>query len=153
MSPSAAENAGGGGQRSAAQESVRDLAKLLISLASAVVALSVTFTDKLSQGVGYVVIVLLLAWACLAASIICGVNAMSKLAHAQWTGAEKWGDWTFPQMRWSWRSFKAGILLLLIFAATSAAIKARQPVRDMKVPVTASVSCAGPPMDCRTLLN
>jgi hypothetical protein len=105
---------------SAAQESTRDLTKLLISLASAVVVLSATFTEKLSQGAGLAIIVLFVAWVFLALAVIYGVKALSTLVHAQRTAAEKWGEMTFPAMRLSWRSFQAGMVLLLLYAALAA---------------------------------
>jgi hypothetical protein len=61
------------------QDSTRDLAKLVISLASAVVVLSATFTEKLAQGVGVVIIVLFLSWVLLALSVISGVTACRTL--------------------------------------------------------------------------
>ena len=122
-----------------AQESVRDLVKLIISLASAVVALSATFADKFSHDVGWGILLLFLAWACLAASIIYGVNAMSKLAHAQWTDADRWWDWTFPLMRRSWRCFQSGMVVLLVYAGIAAFIQSRQP----KAALVSCLSCAG----------
>jgi hypothetical protein len=131
-------------QRHSAQESVRDLAKLIISLASAVVVLSATFADKLSHGVGIAIVVLYMSWICLATSIVFGVKAISKLAHAQWTGADRWGEWTFPPMRRSWQAFQAGMGLLLGYAAIVSGIQARHG-DEQSVPAVA-VSCAN--CDC-----
>lgn len=116
--------------KKAAQESARDLAKLIISLASAVVAISATFAEKMSQGAGPVILVLFVAWALLAASVIYGVGAMSQLVHAQWTGADKWSEWTFPRIGKSWWCFQVGMVLLLLYAAIAAgrqALRGHEP--------------------------
>lgn len=108
----------------AAQESTRDLAKLVISLASAVVVLSATFAEKLAQGVGVAIVILFVAWAALATSVICGVTALSNLVQAQRTENRRWGDVTFPPMRWSWRSFQAGMVALLLYAGVASGMQA-----------------------------
>jgi hypothetical protein len=108
----------------AAQESVRDLAKLLISLSSGVIALSATFAEKLSLGVGLVVVVLHLAWIVLVLSIFFGVQALSTLAHAQETGAVEWGKRTFQPLRKCWQTFQAGVVLLIIYGAIVSGMQA-----------------------------
>lgn len=110
-----------------AQKSVSDLVTLLISLASGVLALSATFTEKLSVGAGSSVIILYLSWAVLVTSIFFGVRTLSKLAHAQITGATEWANMTLPSMRQCWRFFQAGIVLLMIYAAAVAGLQARSP--------------------------
>ncbi|HEY5377891.1 MAG TPA: hypothetical protein VIK01_29620 [Polyangiaceae bacterium] len=98
-------------------------------MASAVVALSVTFAEKISTGVGCVILILFAAWICLAGAVVFGVNALSKLVHAQRTSAATWADMTFPPMRRSWRSFQAGIVMLLLYAAVVAGRQAWSPIK------------------------
>ena len=108
----------------AAQGSASDLVKLLISLASGVLALSATFIEKLSLGARWVIIVLYFSWAALIVSIIFGVRTLSKLTHAQQTGTTQWGQMALPSMRWCWRFFQAGVVLLMIYGATLAGFQA-----------------------------
>lgn len=110
-----------------AQDSARDLAKLLISLASGVVALSATFAEKLSGGLGLSVSLLYLAWIALVAAVVFGVAALSRLTDAQQKGAPEWWSTTLPPMRRSWRAFQAGVGLLMLYGIVASAAKATQP--------------------------
>jgi hypothetical protein len=134
-----------------AQESSRDLAKLLVSLASAVVVLSATFAEKFSEQAGYTIIILFVAWLCLAASVVFGVTAISNLVHAQWTLAENWGTVTFTPMKRSWIAFQIGMVSLLLYAGVAAGIRAfheKQPVKELpccRVPDSAPPKAVEPP--------
>ena len=107
-----------------AQKSASDLVKLLISLASGVLALSATFIEKLSAGASWVVILLYLSWLALLVSIFFGVRTLSKLVHAQQTGTPRWGEMIFPSMRRCWVFFLSGVVLLMLYGAPVAGIQA-----------------------------
>jgi len=107
-----------------AQDSTRDLIKLLISLASGVIALSAAFIEKLSAGVGFTIVTLYLSWIALATSIFFGVKALSRLVHAQQTDAKNWYEITLPPMRQCWRYFQAGVVLLIVYASIASGFRA-----------------------------
>jgi hypothetical protein len=106
------------------QKPAGDLVRLLITLASGVLALSATFVEKLSAGSGWSIVVLYLSWVALVASIIFGVKALSMLADAQRTSATQWAETTFPSMTRCWQSFQAGIGLLMVYGAIVAGLQA-----------------------------
>ena len=128
----------------AAQESTRDLVKLLISLGSAVVVLSATFTEKLAQGVGAGILVLIASWTSLAVSVYFGVTALSTLVHAQRNLTDTWADMTLPPMRNCWRWFLVGMVLLLLFAAIASGMKAFGLARESEPRGATCVGPAGP---------
>jgi hypothetical protein len=113
-----------------AQDSTKDLIKLLISLASGVIAISAAFIEKLSSGVGFPIVALYLAWISLLSSVFFGVKALSKLVHAQQTDANNWYDITLPPMRRCWFYFQAGVVLLVVYASITSGIRAWSPNAD-----------------------
>jgi len=97
------------------QEAAADLAKLLISLASAVIAISATFASSMVQDRSYVIAPLGAAWVALAVSIHFGVKALSRLGDAQQKETAEWSRLVNPHMKWSWRCFQLGVVLLLVY--------------------------------------
>jgi hypothetical protein len=107
-----------------AQESTRDLIKLLISLASGVIALSAALVEKVSVGVGYSVSILYISWIGLTISIYYGIKSLSMLVHAQQTGATNWYDITLPPMQKCWRIFLFGVAMLIFYASIVSGFRA-----------------------------
>jgi hypothetical protein len=97
------------------QESMRDLCKLIISLASGVLALSGTFASKFSGDSGPAVILMIISWGFLAMSIVRGVRAISILADAQQKGNAAWWTPTLEPASNSWWFFRWGVFMLVVY--------------------------------------
>jgi hypothetical protein len=106
------------------QSSTRDLATLITTLASGVLAFSVTFAEKLSEGVGKVVLLLDAAWVLLALAILFAVSSLSQLVHAQKADTLDWGKTALPPLRKSWWLFQGGMALLLLYGAIASGTRA-----------------------------
>lgn len=126
----AEDNSAQNSQVPPAQDLTKDLIKLLISLASGVIAISAAFIEKLSTGVGFSIVTLYLAWVSLVVSIFFGVKSLSKLVHAQQTDANNWYNITLPPMRKCWLYFQAGVILLVVYASIASGIRAWSPNAD-----------------------
>jgi len=96
------------------QESLRDLCKLIITLASGVLALSGTFAGKFSADSGPAVLVMMLSWGFLVMSIVRGVRAISVLAEAQQKGTAGWWAQTHEPASSSWWFFRWGVFILVL---------------------------------------
>jgi hypothetical protein len=98
------------------QESARELAKLLISLSSAIIAISATFVEKHTARVSYLVILLPIAWILLLVSLFYGIKSLIAFVNAQQTNSSNWWGLTKPPLRTSWVSFRWGVIILSIYA-------------------------------------
>ncbi|GJM43287.1 MAG: hypothetical protein DHS20C21_01290 [Gemmatimonadota bacterium] len=105
-------------------DSVQDLAKLLVSLSSGVLAFSVTFAEKVSVGVGLAVALLYAAWILLVLALMFGVKALSRLADARLKGTQTWFPQVLPSLRTCWRAFQAGLIALMLYGALASGIHA-----------------------------
>lgn len=101
------------------QESLRDLCKLIISLSSGVLAISATFASKMVENAGLAVLMLMVSWLYLVFSIISGVKAIDVLADAQQKGTVSWWSLTIGHARKCWKRFKFGVIILIVFCATT----------------------------------
>ena len=102
------------------QESLRDLCKLIISLGSGVLAISASFAAKMSESSGVGIGLLLMSWIYLVVSIMSGVKAIDVLADAQRKGTDEWWSLTIRHARDSWKQFRWGLLILVVFGSTAA---------------------------------
>ena len=124
-------------------ESTRDLAKLFVTLASGVIALSGTFADKLSRGAGWAVVVLFAAWGLIATSVFFAVHTLSRLVHVQRNYTENWADMTWPSLRRSWNFFLAGLVVLLVYGAITSTKNAMTDDVPSSNATTMRVACEG----------
>ena len=99
-----------------AHESARDLAKLIISLSSGIIAISATFVEKHTQGVRLVVVLLAISWILLIVSIFYGIKALITLVNAEQQDAQNWWGMTRIPLRIAWNHFRAGVVTLTVYA-------------------------------------
>ncbi len=99
-----------------AQEATQDFLKLIISLASGVLALSVTFIAKFFEGAGSAIFILFTSWVLLALSIYFGIRSLTILTRCIMNDTEKWWNQIVGSARGCWWCFQAGIFALIIFA-------------------------------------
>lgn len=105
--------------RHQSQESLRDLCKLVISLASGVLAISAAFVARVASDAGPCLLILVLSWCYLIASILRGVKAIDILADAQQKGTTTWWAMTIEPARQCWRNFRSGVIALIVFCAAT----------------------------------
>ena len=94
-----------------------ELLKQLITLSSGVLALSATFIKEFASVPIYLIIVLIVAWACLIASILFGLQSISAIVKSRLNPDFDWsegtGKWTAAASKYA---FVAGISFFALFA-------------------------------------
>jgi hypothetical protein len=99
-----------------AQTSTQDFIKLIISLASGVIALSATFVPKFAEHSSITIGVLFVSWLLFAASIFFGIRTLTILTRCIMNGTELWWNQIVGTARLCWWCFLIGIGGLIIFA-------------------------------------
>jgi hypothetical protein len=99
-----------------AQTSTQDFIKLIISLASGVIALSATFVPKFSDHSPITMGILFVSWLLFAASIFFGIRTLTILTRCIMNGTELWWNQIVRTARLCWWCFLIGIGALIIFA-------------------------------------
>lgn len=107
------------------QDTTRELATLITTLASGVLAFSVTFVEKITNEVGALVLIVEGAWVLLALSIFFAIRALSQLVHTQKADTLDWGRTTLPPLRKAWWLFQFGMGVLLLYGAAVSWLGAR----------------------------
>jgi hypothetical protein len=116
MSEGSAGTKGSSSSTERAQASTQEFLKLLISLASGVLALSVTFVAKFLEGSGWAVFILFGSWILLAFSIYFGIRSLTILTRCIMNDTEMWWNQVVGSARYCWWCFLGGIVCLIIFA-------------------------------------
>ena len=102
-----------------AQSSAQDFIKLIISLASGVIALSTTFVPKFTEHGPIAAFILFGSWLLFAASIFFGIRALTIMTRCIMNDTPLWWNQVVGSARSCWWSFLAGIACLIIFAGVA----------------------------------
>lgn len=106
--------------KSKADEAALELIKQLITLTAGVLALSAAFLDKLPTVPIYMLGTLLLAWAALVISMVCGLKTISAIVKSRLKFDDEWSSGAGKRFasccQWC---FVIGITTFAIFAFTS----------------------------------
>lgn len=113
-----------------------ELMKQLITLSSAVLALSATFIQKLSTSVPWKMVVLAAAWLCLISSALAGLETISAIVQARLE--PELSDWSTGRGRTSALATKycfiGGLLLFAVFAVAVLAESGEPNTSGVAVP-------------------
>jgi len=123
-----------------AQDSTKDLVKLIMSLALGLLALSGTFASRMSEGAGVAIALLYTSWGALIACIFYGIKSLSVQAKCIMSGSPNWWSVTIAPAKLSWRSFKIGILLMILYGAVIAGFAALSGADEGRVRLVPGLS-------------
>jgi len=106
--------------RAGADEPALELMKQLITLASGVLALSATFIEKFPKASASRVVILILAWGALLASIFFGLETISAIVKSRLTSDNDWSvGYGKASAQVSKYGFTLGVALVALFAILS----------------------------------
>lgn len=106
--------------RARADEPALELMKQLITLASGVLALSATFIEKVPRSSASHVVILIVAWVALLASIFFGLETISAIVKSRLDSNDDWSaGYGKASAQVSKYAFTVGVALIALFAVLS----------------------------------
>jgi hypothetical protein len=102
-----------------AQSSTQDFIKLIISLASGVIALSATFIPKFTEHGFATALILFGSWLLFGASIFFGIRTLTIITRCIMNDTPLWWNQVVGSARSCWWSFLAGIVGLILLAGVA----------------------------------